>query len=296
MRKRIWLFVLVSSILSVLLICACAQEETPPAPAVVSVTLRIGGEDAPDKVAVDYTRIRSMTVSVKVITEGGAGKAVRYSSSDASVAEIDGNGTIRLLGDGSCTIAAVSEADGEKSDSFVLDVYYPDEAIMQEIASDGVYRLEAEEADLSAAGSNAAAEEILGEGGVPTGETAVGGLGYKGAKIVFRVRAGEAACAMLRLRVASTVEKGKGEFALDDAVLLTVNGQAYATGVTVRAVEGAADYNGYQVLEVQARLSLRRGTSEIAFTDIAGVSGRAARMPNFDWIELSVSEYGQTAG
>lgn len=287
--KRLRLFAVAAAMVAVFSLSGCAQPAAPQEQSVLSVTLRINGQDAPDEVLVDYTSIRSMSVSVKVETSGGAGKAVDYYSSDEGVASIDKNGIITLYGDGECTITAVSRTDGEVSDSFVLRAYYPEGMITAEIDGDGVYRIQAEDADLSHAGSHAAVEDILDAQGAPTGETAVGGLGYKGSSIIFRVRCARSAYAVLRMRVAGTVNSGHAEFAFDDAVGISVNGQSYATGSVVVEVEGAADFNGYQVIEVSRPVFLRSGTSEIVFTDIAGAQGAPARMPNFDWIELALS-------
>lgn len=286
---KILKFFAVAMAIAAVALCGCVQFVSPQEQSVLSVTLRINGQDAQDVILVDYMQIRSMSVSVKVETSGGAGKAVDYYSSDEEIASIDDSGIITLYGDGECTITAVSRADSDVYDSFVLRVYYPEEMIMAEIGGAGVYRIQAEDADLSSAGSYVVVEDILDSLGMPTGEIAVGGLGYKGASIIFRVKCAQSAYAVLRMRVAGTVNSGHSDFAFDDAVSIFVNGEAYITEAMVEEVEGAADYNGYQVIEVSRLVFLRKGTSEIIFTDIAGAQGAPARMPNFDWIEFALS-------
>ena len=86
-------------------------------PAVLSVKI----EGAPEE-AVMYAG--SVELSANVATKGQIAKGVTWSSSDESVATVDENGAVTLVGEGSVTITATSKIDASKSDSVTFSVVY----------------------------------------------------------------------------------------------------------------------------------------------------------------------------
>ena len=86
-------------------------------PAVLSVKI----EGAPEE-AVMYAG--SVELSATVATKGQIAKGVSWKSSDESVATVDENGAVTLVGEGSVTITATSESDASKSDSVTFSVVY----------------------------------------------------------------------------------------------------------------------------------------------------------------------------
>jgi len=97
-------------------------------PAILSVTI----EGAPEE-AVMYAD--SVELSANVATKGQIAKGVSWSSSDESVATVDENGVVTLVGEGSVTITATSKSDASKSDSVTFSVIY--KGLHPELLADG---------------------------------------------------------------------------------------------------------------------------------------------------------------
>ena len=97
-------------------------------PAVLSVKI----EGAPEE-AVMYAD--SVELSANVATKGQIAKGVSWSSSDPSVATVDENGVVTLVGEGSVTITATSKSDASKSDSVTFSVIY--KGLHPELLADG---------------------------------------------------------------------------------------------------------------------------------------------------------------
>jgi hypothetical protein len=103
---------LVTSTTVALTLVACSTGGT-----IVSVTISGG-----DRTLAQGT---SITLEVEVQTTGSASGTVTWTSSDPTIATIDGDGTLEALAPGATTITATSTTDPSKSDSITITINPP---------------------------------------------------------------------------------------------------------------------------------------------------------------------------
>ena len=262
--------------------------------AIVSVTLYLKdeGTELGNTLDVDYAKTESLDIYAEVLAEGKAPTGVNFSTSNPDIAIIDPIGHITILDLGKVTITATSVFDATNSDSVELNVR---RMPMANIDKEGAYTLQAEDCDYSGAtDEDAKPEPIKDKDGNETAEMALAGIGYKGAKIVFRVDAQKAATAKLTLRVASTSQSGKGAFSFDEAVHTTINGRRYESDDTVESFPELPAYNGYHEITFKDQgIYLHEGENEIVFEDLHGSSSSdKSRMPNIDYLKLDIASFG----
>lgn len=285
--------------------CSCGGEDDPGGvdpgedeKEIVSVAITRDGEDAGSSIDVDYTEGITIQLGAKVEQKGGLSESVRWTSSDTEVVSVDRTGKLSFGGvRGSAIITATASADTSKSDTLVVNVNVPVVAALT-IDKLGSVRFEAENADIQGADAGDTGSltgSVVEDNENASGGKNIGNLTAVGNQIIFAVASNAAAKTRLTFCMANPSSDYDNIIALDEVADITWNDEELTTGISVYSdrsdVKPWFDYKEY-VCETD--VELKEGLNTLVFEVLYNANNDAydTWMPNFDYIDFDVYEYG----